>query len=108
MVVVASMTKNAYICLIAGYNEQALHNQVHIAMITYCLMVLTYLDTKSRRTFLQINRYLKATLWNLLTFDLENPRKERSIRFYLSLFVLGYSKKTNVCCLCLRVLVLFF
>lgn len=46
-----------------GYSEQAVHNQVYIAMIVYCLNVLAQLDTKSNRTYLQISRYLKASLW---------------------------------------------
>jgi len=46
-----------------GYSEQAVHNQVYLAMIVYCLNVLAQLDTNSSRTYLQISRYLKAVLW---------------------------------------------
>jgi len=46
-----------------GQSEQAVHNQVYIAMIVYCLNVLAQLHTNSSRTYLQISRYLKATLW---------------------------------------------
>jgi IS4 transposase len=46
-----------------GQSKQAVHNQVYIAMIVYCLNVLTQLNTKSKRTYLQISRYLKAALW---------------------------------------------
>lgn len=46
-----------------GQSEQAVHNQVYVAMIVYCLNVLAQLDTKSKRTYLQISRYLKAALW---------------------------------------------
>jgi IS4 transposase len=46
-----------------GNSEQAVHNQVYIAMIVYCLNVLAQLNTQSKRTYLQISRYLKATLW---------------------------------------------
>ncbi|KOY80557.1 IS4 family transposase [Lysinibacillus macroides] len=46
-----------------GQSEQAVHNQVYIAMITYCLNVLAQLNTKSTRTYLQISRFLKAALW---------------------------------------------
>src|SRR5699024_1994378 len=46
-----------------GHSEQAVHNQVYIAMIVYCLNVLAQIYTKSHRTFLQISRYLKASLW---------------------------------------------
>ncbi|WP_374966526.1 IS4 family transposase [Lysinibacillus sp. RS5] len=46
-----------------GQSEQAVHNQVYIAMIVYCLNVLAQLYTNSSLTYLQISRYLKATLW---------------------------------------------
>lgn len=46
-----------------GQSEQSVHNQVYIAMIVYCLNVLAQLRTKSKRTYLQISRYLKAALW---------------------------------------------
>ena len=46
-----------------GHSEQAVHNQVYIAMIVYCLNVLAQPNTQSKRTYLQINRYLKASLW---------------------------------------------
>lgn len=47
-----------------GHSEQAVHNQVYIAMIVYGLNVLAQLNTNSDRSYLQISRYLKATLWN--------------------------------------------
>ena len=46
-----------------GQSEQAVHNQVYIAMIVYCLNVLAQLGTNSSRTYLQISRYLKAAPW---------------------------------------------
>lgn len=46
-----------------GQSEQGVHNQVYIAMIVYCLNVLAQLNTNSKRTYLQISRYLKASLW---------------------------------------------
>lgn len=46
-----------------GHSEQAVHNQVYIAMIVYCLNVLAQLNTQSNRSYLQISRYLKASLW---------------------------------------------
>lgn len=50
-----------------GYSEQAVHNQVYIAMIVYCLNVLAQLNNQSKRTYLQISRYLKAALWKPAT-----------------------------------------
>ncbi|MBY0223986.1 IS4 family transposase, partial [Sporosarcina aquimarina] len=44
-------------------SQQGVHNQVYLAMIVYCLNVLAQLRTGSKRTYLQISRYLKASLW---------------------------------------------
>ncbi|WP_335871399.1 IS4 family transposase [Bacillus sp. 2205SS5-2] len=46
-----------------GQSEWAIHNQVFIALIVYCLHVLAQLETKSKRKTLQISRLLKAALW---------------------------------------------
>jgi IS4 transposase len=46
-----------------GYSEEAVHNQLFLALITYCLNVLIQLETKSKKTLLQISRWLKRTLW---------------------------------------------
>ena len=46
-----------------GQSEWAIHNQVYIALIVYCLNVLAQIETKSKRKILQISRYLKAVLW---------------------------------------------
>lgn len=46
-----------------GHSEQAVHNQVYIAMIVYCLHVLAQLDTNSSKTYLKISRLLKAAPW---------------------------------------------
>jgi len=46
-----------------GQSERAVHNQVYIAMIVYCLNVLAQLTTNSSQTYLQISRFLKASLW---------------------------------------------
>lgn len=46
-----------------GMTENALQNQVFIALITYCLHVLVRLETDSKSSLLRISRWLKATLW---------------------------------------------
>jgi putative transposase len=46
-----------------GQSEWAIHNQVFIALIVFCLHVLVQHETKSKRKTLQISRYLRATLW---------------------------------------------
>ena len=40
-----------------GHSEQAVHHQVYVAMIVYCLHVLAQLNTNSERSYLQISRY---------------------------------------------------
>lgn len=46
-----------------GQSEQGVHNQVYIAMIVYYLNVFAQLNTNSKRTYSQISRYLKVSLW---------------------------------------------
>lgn len=46
-----------------GQSEWAIHNQVFIALIAFCLTVLTQLETDSKRTILQITRYLTRLMW---------------------------------------------
>ncbi|SDL25483.1 putative transposase [Lacicoccus qingdaonensis] len=46
-----------------GQSEWAIQNQVFIALIVFCLHVLTQIETESQRKILQISRYLRAALW---------------------------------------------
>ncbi|HDX9578314.1 TPA: transposase, partial [Bacillus pseudomycoides] len=46
-----------------GQSEWAVHNQIFIALIVYCLHVLAQLKMGSKRKILQISRYLRAALW---------------------------------------------
>jgi len=46
-----------------GTTENALQNQIYLALITYCLHVLIRLETKSKKSLLRISRWLKAALW---------------------------------------------
>ncbi|MEK5067767.1 IS4 family transposase [Sporosarcina sp. FSL K6-1508] len=46
-----------------GQSEWAIHNQVYIALIVYCLNVLVQIKTRSKHKILKISRYLKASLW---------------------------------------------
>ncbi|MHA6253494.1 IS4 family transposase [Oceanobacillus sp. CAU 1775] len=46
-----------------GQSESAIYNQVFIALIVFCLNVLIQIETKSKRTILQISRFLRASLW---------------------------------------------
>lgn len=47
-----------------GHCETAVANQVYIAMIVYCLNVISKLSTNSKKNILQIIRLLKASIWN--------------------------------------------
>src|SRR5699024_810542 len=46
-----------------GHSDQAVYNQVYLAMIVDCLHVLAQLNTESNRSYLQISRLLKDSLW---------------------------------------------
>jgi IS4 transposase len=46
-----------------GMSETALQNQIFLALIAYCLNVLVQLETKSKKSLLQITRWLKRALW---------------------------------------------
>ena len=46
-----------------GMTENALQNQIYLALITYCHHVLIRLETKSKKSLLRISRWLKAALW---------------------------------------------
>lgn len=46
-----------------GQSEPAIHNQIFIALIVFCLHVLAQQAYNDKRKILQISRYLKATLW---------------------------------------------
>ncbi len=46
-----------------GQSEEAIENQVFIALIAFSLNVLIQLKTNSKKTLLQITRYLRALLW---------------------------------------------
>ena len=46
-----------------GMSENAVKNQIYLALITYCLTVLVQAETKSEKTLLQITRWLTAMIW---------------------------------------------
>lgn len=46
-----------------GMSENAVKNQIYLALITYCLVVLIQAETKSQKSLLKITRWLKALLW---------------------------------------------
>lgn len=46
-----------------GMSETAVQNQIYIALITYCLLVLVQLETSAKQSLLQLRRWLQAMLW---------------------------------------------
>jgi IS4 transposase len=46
-----------------GMSETAVENQIYIALITYCLLVLVQLETSAKQSLLQLKRWLQAMLW---------------------------------------------
>lgn len=47
-----------------GTTEQAVMNQVWIALIAFCLLVLVKVETATERSLLELYRWLKALLWD--------------------------------------------
>lgn len=46
-----------------GTSDHAVHNQIWIALIAFCLLALVKLETKTRHSLLQLTRWLTKLLW---------------------------------------------
>lgn len=46
-----------------GTTEQAVENQIYIALIAYCLLLLIKLETQCKCSLLEINRWLIVLIW---------------------------------------------
>nr|WP_269750123.1 transposase [Planococcus lenghuensis] len=46
-----------------GQSENAVKNQIYLALIAYCLNVLIQLETESKKSVLLITRLLTAKIW---------------------------------------------
>lgn len=46
-----------------GHSEQAVYNQIWIALIAFCLLLLVKLETKVDHSLLQLRRWLTTLLW---------------------------------------------
>lgn len=46
-----------------GMSETDVQNQIYIALITYCLLVLVQLETSAKQSLLRLRRWLQAMLW---------------------------------------------
>jgi hypothetical protein len=47
-----------------GTSEQAVMNQVWVALIAFCLLVLVKIDTGAKNSLLELYRWLKTLLWD--------------------------------------------
>jgi IS4 transposase len=46
-----------------GTSERAVENQIYLALIAYCLLLLVHLETRTKHTLTQISRWLRAFIW---------------------------------------------
>jgi hypothetical protein len=46
-----------------GTSQRAVENQIYIALIAYCLLLLVHLETRTKHSLTQISRWLRAFLW---------------------------------------------
>lgn len=61
-----------------GMSETAIQNQIYLVLITYCLHVLVQLEMKSKKSLLQITRWLKAAIWKPAYVWLRRFKKQPS------------------------------
>jgi IS4 transposase len=54
------MNKSNYLY---GTSPEAVENQVYLALIAYCLLILIQLEMKSKHSLTQIYRWLRVFLW---------------------------------------------
>lgn len=46
-----------------GTSETAVQNQIYMALIAYCLLVLVHMETKAIQSILRLKRWLQAVIW---------------------------------------------
>lgn len=46
-----------------GTSEEAVQNQIYMALIAYCLLVLVQMKTEAKQSVLPLKRWLKSFLW---------------------------------------------
>lgn len=63
-----------------GTSERAVHNQVWITLIAFCLLVLAKLDANVTHSLLQIQRWLKALIWKPFTQWMDRMKRKPSRR----------------------------
>ncbi len=58
------MKQHVRITSFYGKSEEAVMNQVYIALIAFCLLVLAKIFSACKESYLQIYRWLRVTLWD--------------------------------------------
>ncbi|MDQ8738388.1 IS4 family transposase [Paenibacillus sp. LHD-38] len=61
-----------------GTSERAVHNQVWIALIAFCLLALIKLNIKAGHSLLQLSRWLKTLLWRPYSEWIERIKRQPS------------------------------
>ncbi|WP_281272437.1 transposase [Paenibacillus sambharensis] len=61
-----------------GTSEQAMHNQVWLTLIAFCLLMLSKLDANVANSRLQIQRWLKALIWKLYAQGIGRMKRKPS------------------------------
>jgi hypothetical protein len=57
------MKQHVHLQSFYGTSEQAVMNQVYMALLAFCLLVLMKLESRVDHSLLQIQRWLKVLLW---------------------------------------------
>jgi transposase len=57
------MKQHVHIQSFYGTSQQAVMNQIYIALIAFCLLLLMKLETQTHHSLLQFQRWLKVLLW---------------------------------------------
>uniref|UniRef100_UPI000372FBDB IS4 family transposase n=1 Tax=Paenisporosarcina sp. TG20 TaxID=1211706 RepID=UPI000372FBDB len=60
-----------------GQSENAVKNQIYLALIAYCLNVLIQMESKSKNSILRISRILVANLWRNSQYWLRKIRSKK-------------------------------
>lgn len=76
------MKQHAKLTVLYGTSERAVENQVYLALIKYCLLLLVKLEQKTKHSLLQVSRWLKVYLWKPSTewFSRIHYKSERTSR----------------------------
>lgn len=76
------MKQHAKLTVLYGTSEKAVENQVYLALIKYCLLLLIKLEQKTKHSLLQLSRWLKIYLWRSCSkwFSQINYKSRRTSR----------------------------